>query len=108
MLKPHQREVELGRVVVQQVFSISRVGTVAGCRVLSGIVQRNTRVRVIRNNTIIGDYRLESLKREKEDVREVREGMECGIKLGGFDDIKVADVLEIYRIEEVGRKFDEA
>jgi len=61
---------------------------------------------VIRNNTIIGDYRMESLKREKDDVREVREGMECGIKLAGFDDIKDGDIFEIYRVEEVGRKFD--
>ena len=61
---------------------------------------------MIRNNTIIGDYRMESLKREKDDVREVREGMECGIKLAGFDDIKDGDIFEIYRVEEVGRKFD--
>jgi translation initiation factor IF-2 len=107
MLKPEERQIELGRALVQQTFSISRVGVVAGCRVLSGTIERNARVRVIRNNTVIGDYRLESLKREKDDAREVREGMECGMKLGGFDDIKEGDILEAYRIEEVGRKLDQ-
>ena len=84
MLEPEKREVELGRALVQRTFTISRVGTIAGCRVLSGTVQRNARVRVIRDNRVIGDYALESLKREKDDAREVREGMECGIKLAGF------------------------
>jgi translation initiation factor IF-2 len=105
MLRPEQREVDLGRALVQQIFTISRIGTVAGCRVLAGSIQRNSRARVIRNNTIIGDYPLETLRREKDDVKEVREGMECGIKLSGFNDIKEGDVLEDYRIEEVGRTF---
>jgi len=106
MLKPEQREVELGRALVQQTFKISRVGTVAGCRVLSGVVERNSRARVIRNSTIIGDYALETLRREKEDVKEVREGLECGIKLAGFNDVKEGDLLEIYRVEEIHRKFE--
>ncbi|MFV2066282.1 MAG: translation initiation factor IF-2 [Pirellulales bacterium] len=106
MLKPEEREVDLGRALVQQTYTISRVGTVAGCRVLAGTIQRNSRARVIRNNTVIGDYRMDGLKREKDDVREVREGMECGIKLVGFDDIKDGDIFEVYRVEEVGRKFD--
>ena len=103
MLKPEQREVELGRALVQRTFVISRVGTIAGCRVLSGTIQRNARMRVIRDNRIIGDYPLESLKREKDDAREVREGLECGIKLAGFNDLKEGDVLEAYKIEEVAR-----
>jgi len=107
MLEPEQREVELGRALVQQAFKISRIGTVAGCRVLSGTVERNSRARVIRDNTIIGDYQLDTLRREKDDAKEVREGMECGIKLKDFDDVKEADVFEVYRLEEVGRKFDE-
>jgi translation initiation factor IF-2 len=106
MLKPEQREVELGRALVQQTYTISRIGTVAGCRVLSGVIQRNTRSRIIRNNTVIGDYRLDSLRREKDDTREVREGMECGIKLAGFDDVKDGDIFEVYTIEEVDRTFD--
>jgi translation initiation factor IF-2 len=105
MLKPEQREVELGRALVQRTFTISRVGTIAGCRVLAGTIQRNARVRVIRENRIIGEYPLESLKREKDDAREVREGLECGIKLGGFNDLKEGDVLEVYKIEEVARTF---
>ncbi len=105
MLKPEQKEVESGRALVQQTFHISRVGTVAGCRVLMGTVRRDGRVRVIRDSRVIGDYPLESLRREKDDVREVREGLECGMKLRGFDDVKEGDLLEVYRIEEVARTF---
>ena len=103
MLKPERREVDLGRALVQRTFVISRVGTIAGCRVLAGTIERNARVRVIRDNRIIGEYPLESLKREKDDAREVREGYECGIKLGGFNDLKEGDVLEVYKIQEVAR-----
>ena len=103
MLKPEQREMELGRVLVQRTFVISRIGTIAGCRVIAGVVQRNCRIRVIRENRIIGEYGLDSLKREKDDAREVREGMECGIRLSGFNDIKEGDVLEAFKIEEVAR-----
>jgi translation initiation factor IF-2 len=103
MLAPEKREAELGRALVQRAFVISRVGTVAGCRVLAGTIPRNCRVRIIRENRILGDYPLESLKREKEDVREVRDGMECGMKLAGFNDIKEGDILEAFKIEEVAR-----
>ncbi len=107
MLKPEKREKELGRVLVQMVFKISRLGTVAGCRVLQGVVERNARARVIRENTIIGEYPIATLRREKDDVKEVREGYECGIKLAGFNDIKEADLLEVYKIEEISRSFDD-
>ncbi|MCA9257614.1 MAG: translation initiation factor IF-2, partial [Planctomycetales bacterium] len=107
LLKPDEREVDLGRALVQQVFRISRVGAVAGCRVLAGTVERNSRARVIRDSTVIGDYGLETLRREKDDTKEVREGMECGIKLAGFNDVKEGDLFEVYRIEEVGRSFDD-
>jgi translation initiation factor IF-2 len=106
MLKPEEREVEQGRVLVQQTFKISRVGTVAGCRVLSGVVERNSRARVIRDSTIIGDYALDTLRREKDDAKEVREGYECGIKLAGFNDVKEGDLFEIYKVEEIHRKFE--
>ncbi|MEX0978985.1 MAG: translation initiation factor IF-2, partial [Pirellulales bacterium] len=105
MLEPEQREVELGRALVQRTFTISRVGTIAGCRVISGLVQRNARTRLIRDNRIIGDYPVESLKREKDDAREVREGLECGVKLGGYNDLKEGDILELYKVEEVARTF---
>jgi len=106
MLKPEEREVELGRALVQQVFRISRVGAVAGCRVLSGTIERNARARVIRDSTIIGDYAIDTLRREKDDAKEVREGLECGIKLSGFNDIKEGDLFDVYKVEEIGRTFD--
>jgi translation initiation factor IF-2 len=106
MLKPEEREVEQGRVLVQQVFRISRVGTVAGCRVIAGAVERNSRARVIRDSTVIGDYAIDTLRREKDDAKEVREGYECGIKLAGFNDIKEGDLFEVYKVEEIQRKFD--
>jgi len=105
MLKPEQHEKELGRALVQRTFHISRLGTVAGCRVLMGNIERDSRVRVIRESQVIGDYPLDSLKREKDDAREVREGLECGMKLAGFNDLKEGDILEAYRIEEVARTF---
>ena len=103
MLKPEERSVDLGRALVQKVFAISRVGAIAGCRVLSGTIERNCRVRVIRDSRVIGDYGLDSLKREKDDAREVREGYECGMKLAGFNDVKEGDILEAYKVEEVAR-----
>ena len=108
LLKPEEREVDLGRALVQQIFKISRVGSIAGCRILAGTVSRNGRARVIRDNTIIGDYPIDTLRREKDDAKDVREGLECGIKLAGFNDVKEGDLLEVYRIEEIGRSFDES
>ena len=105
MLKPEKRDVDTGRALVLQLFTISRVGTIAGCRVLSGTIERNSRARLIRENRVMGDYALDSLRREKDDVREVREGYECGIRLSGFNDLKEGDILEVYKIEEVARKF---
>jgi translation initiation factor IF-2 len=103
-LTPEIREETLGRAEVRQVFKVSRVGTIAGCHVLDGVVNRNARVRVIRNNIVVMDERtLESLKRFKDDVREVRSGMECGLKIAGFDDIKEGDTLEFYKTVEVAR-----
>ncbi|GIW96524.1 MAG: translation initiation factor IF-2 [Pirellulaceae bacterium] len=103
-LKPQEQIVELGRAVVKQVFSITRVGNVAGCYVVQGKLERGCRVRVFRDGRKIGDYVLESLRREKDDVREVTRGFECGVKLGNFDDVKQDDILEAYKIEEVARK----
>ena len=102
-LKPEEKMVELGHAMVQQAFSISRVGTIAGCRVVQGEIERNCRIRVIRDGRVIGDYGLDSLRREKDDVKNVRENMECGIKLAGFNDVKQDDILEAYKIEEVAR-----
>lgn len=102
-LKPEERVVELGQAVVKQVFGISRVGAIAGCYVVRGSVERGCRVRVNRDGRTIGDYPLDSLRREKDDVKEVSRGMECGVKLAGFNDVKQDDVLEAYKIEEVAR-----
>lgn len=102
-LKPEESTVELGMAMVQRVFSISRVGSIAGCRVMRGNIERGCRIRLIRESRIIGDYALDSLKREKDDAKEVQRGMECGIKLAGFNDIKEGDTLEAYKIVEIAR-----
>jgi translation initiation factor IF-2 len=106
LLKPESREVQLGRAAVKNTFSISRVGTIAGCGVVSGTIERTARLRVIRDGVVIGNYAIESLRRVKDDVKEVRQGLECGIKLAGFDDVKVGDLLEAYKVEEVKRSLD--
>ncbi len=102
-LKPEEKVVELGQAVVKQVFAISRVGAIAGCYVVRGSIERGCRIRVNRDGRTIGDYPLESLRREKDDVKEVARGLECGLKLAGFNDVKKDDVLEAYKIEEVAR-----
>jgi len=107
LLEPEKVEVTTGRALVLRTFSISKVGTVAGCRVLNGTIDRTSRVHVIRDQTILNNYGIASLKREKDDAREVREGYECGIRLDGFNDIKEGDLLEAYKIEERKRSLDE-
>ena len=102
-LKPEEQIVEVGMAMVLKTFSVSKTGTIAGCRVMRGSIQRECRMRVIRDQTVIGDYPIESLKREKDDAKEVQRGMECGIKLEKFNDIKEGDTLEAYKIEEVAR-----
>jgi len=106
MLRPEEREVVLGEAEVREVFKISRIGTIAGCSVRSGIINRQGRVRVIRDGVEVFDGTLASLKRFKDDVREVREGFECGIGVENFNDIKVGDVIECYRTEEVARTLE--
>ncbi len=103
MLAPEKRENVLGLVEIRQVFRISKVGTVAGCYVLEGLVRRNARVRLLRDNVVIHDGELDSLKRFKDDVREVKAGFECGLSLKGNDDIEVGDQLEVYEVQEVAR-----
>jgi translation initiation factor IF-2 len=105
-LRPEERVIELGRALVKTVFNISKVGAVAGCLVAQGAIERGCRIRVNRDNRTIGDYALDSLKRHRDDVKEVPRGMECGIKLANFSDLKPDDILEAYRIEEVARKLD--
>jgi len=103
MLAPERKENVLGLVEVRQVFRISKVGTVAGCYVTEGLVRRNAKVRVLRDNVVIHDGELDSLKRFKDDVREVKAGFECGLSLKSYNDINVGDQLEAYEIQEVAR-----
>lgn len=106
LLRPERVEVTTGRALVLRTFSISRTGTIAGCRVLNGTIERNNRINVIRDQTILNDYPIASLRREKDDAKEVREGMECGIRLDGFNDVKEGDLLEAYRVEERKRTLE--
>ncbi len=107
LLKPEKVQVQTGRAVVLQTFTVSRTGTIAGCRVLSGTIERNNRVHVIRDQTVLNDYAIASLRRVKDDAKEVREGMECGIRLDGFNDVKEGDLLEAFRVDEIKRKLDD-
>ncbi|MCB1889576.1 MAG: translation initiation factor IF-2 [Rhodocyclaceae bacterium] len=103
LLSPERREQVLGLVEIRQVFHISRVGTVAGCYVLEGIVKRGSLVRVLRDNVVVHSGELESLKRFKDDVKEVKTGFECGLSLRNFNDLNEGDQLEVYEIQEVAR-----
>ena len=100
MLEPETREIPVGTAQVRAVFKINKVGTIAGCRVLSGELRRNARVRLVRDGEILFDGEISSLKHEKEDVREVRQGFECGVSLKGYNDINEGDLLENYIIEK--------
>jgi translation initiation factor IF-2 len=103
MLAPQIRENTLGNAEVREVFSITKVGKVAGCYVTDGMLRRSARVRLLRDNVVVHDGGLKALKRFKEDVREVREGYECGMSFENYNDIQVGDVIECYDVEEVAR-----
>jgi len=103
MLTPEKRENMLGMVEIRQVFRVPKVGAVAGCMVLSGLVKRGSMVRLLRDNVVIFTGELDSLKRFKDDVKEVKEGFECGLSLKNFNEIQEGDQLEIFEIQEVAR-----
>jgi translation initiation factor IF-2 len=103
MLSPTAREATLGHAEIREVFTISKVGKIAGCRVLDGVIRRGARVRLLRDDIVIHDGALGSLKRFKDDVREVREGFECGIGIENYNDLREGDVIEAYEIEQVAR-----
>jgi len=107
LLKPVEKEVTVGKAEVRQTFSVPRVGTIAGCFVTEGKIVRNNRVKVIRDNNVIFDGKILSLKRFKDDVREVQQGFECGVSVEGFNDIKVGDILEFYEIQKIAMKLEE-
>ena len=103
MLPPEKKESILGMVEVRQVFHISKIGTVAGCYVTEGLIRRNSQVRVLRNNVVIHTGLLDSLKRFKDDTKEVKSNFECGLSLQGYNDLEVGDQLEAFEIVEVAR-----
>ena len=103
MLAPEKREQALGLVEIRQVFTVSKVGSIAGCYVLEGLVRRGSSVRLLRDNVILWTGELESLKRFKDDVKEVKSGFECGLSLKNFNDIKEGDQLEVFEVQEVAR-----
>ena len=103
MLEPEQKEVVTATAEVQETFKISKVGTIAGCIVREGKLQRTAKVRVIRDGIVVYTGELGSLKRFKDDVKEVHMGMDCGLNIQGYNDIKIGDVIEAYTIEEIKR-----
>ncbi|MFZ9735054.1 MAG: translation initiation factor IF-2 [Burkholderiaceae bacterium] len=103
MLAPERREQVLGLVEIRQVFKVSRLGNIAGCMVLEGIVRRGAQVRLLRDNVVIWTGELDSLKRFKDDAKEVKEGFECGLTLKNYDDIQEGDQLEVFEIQEIAR-----
>jgi translation initiation factor IF-2 len=103
LLAPERKESVLGLVEVRQVFRISKVGTVAGCYVQEGLVKRSAQVRVLRDNVVIHTGEIDSLKRFKDDVREVKAGFECGMSLKNFQDLKEGDQFEAFEVLEVAR-----
>jgi translation initiation factor IF-2 len=107
MLAPERRENILGTAEVRDTFKITKVGTIAGCYVSDGVIERSQKARLIRDGIVIYDGDFSSLKRFKDDVREVREGFECGIGIANFNDVKVGDVIECYGVEEVARTLAE-
>ena len=103
MLSPEKRETMLGMVEIRQVFRVTKVGTVAGCYVTEGLVRRDSEVRLLRDSTVIWTGRIESLKRFKDDAKEVKAGFECGITLHNYSDIQEGDQLEVFEVKEVAR-----
>jgi len=103
MLAPEKREHALGLVEIRQVFMVSKVGAIAGCYVLEGMVKRGAHVRLLRDNVVLWTGELDSLKRFKDDVKEVKSGFECGLSLKNYNDIKEGDQLEVFEVQEVAR-----
>ena len=103
MLTPDKKEEVIGIAEIRQVFRISKIGAIAGCMVTNGIIRRNARLRLLRDNVVVFTGELESLKRFKDDVREVKESFECGLNLKGYNDIQEGDQLEFFEIKEIAR-----
>jgi translation initiation factor IF-2 len=108
LLKPEEKEIVVGEAEVRQLFKISGVGTIAGSYVRSGVMQRAAKARVVRDGAVVYTGAFASLRRFKDDVKEVKDGLECGIGIENFNDVKVGDVIEAYRIESVARSLETA
>jgi translation initiation factor IF-2 len=103
MLTPDKKEEIIGNAEIRQVFKVSKIGSIAGCMVTAGVVRRTARLRLLRENVVIYTGELDSLKRFKDDAREVKEGFECGLNVKNYNDIEVGDILEFFEIKEVAR-----
>jgi translation initiation factor IF-2 len=103
MLSPEKRETIIGAVEIRQVILVSKVGSIAGCLVTDGVVKRGSSVRLLRNNIVTWTGEIDSLKRFKDDAKEVRSGFECGLSLKGYNDIEIGDVLEVFEVQEIAR-----
>jgi len=108
MLRPEEKEVIVGEAEVRDLFKVPKIGVIAGCFVKSGVINRQSRARIIRDGVEVYEGTLHSLRRFKDDVKEVKEGYECGIGIENFNDVKINDVFECYRTEEVARTLDQA
>jgi translation initiation factor IF-2 len=106
LLEPYLKEIFVGRALVKQPFKVSKVGTIAGCVVAKGKIVRTGIAKLIRDKAVAYTGKIASLKRFKDDVREVNEGVECGIALDRHDDIKAGDLIEVFQVEKVARRLD--
>ena len=104
LLDPEQSEKFLGYAEIREVFSISKAGKIAGCMVTDGVVKRGCKVRLLRDDVVVHDGTLKSLRRFKDEVKEVKSGYECGMAFENYNDIQVGDVIECYEIEEKARE----
>jgi len=103
MLTPDKKEEIIGNAEIRNIFKVSKIGSIAGCMVTAGVVRRTAKLRLLRGNVVIHTGELDSLKRFKDDAKEVKEGFECGLNLKNYNDIEVGDILEFFEIKEVAR-----
>jgi translation initiation factor IF-2 len=108
MLTPDKKEEVIGTAEIRQIFRVSKIGSIAGCMVTGGIVRRSAKLRLLRDNRVIFTGELESLKRFKDDAKEVREGFDCGLNIKGYNDIVEGDTLEFFEIREIARTLESA
>ncbi len=103
MLMPEKREEVIGMVEIREIYHVSRIGNIAGCMVTDGVVRRDSQIRLLRNNVVQWTGWLDSLRRFKDDVKEVKQGFDCGLTLKGYNEIEVGDQLEVFEVKEVAR-----